>query len=123
VALTLVLDTNAILYLLNSRLAEPLPATSYFVSVITRIELLSFQQINPAEEQQARAFLSRATVVGLDQDVELAAIELRRRYGLKLPDAIIAATAVVLGMELATNDRRLANIPELTIRHLRLTDD
>jgi len=36
-----VLDTNAILYLLGGRLAQPLSSAAYFVSVVSEMELLS----------------------------------------------------------------------------------
>lgn len=40
-----------------------------------------------------RAFLARFNVVGLDEAVAELAVELRRLHGMKLPDAIIWATA------------------------------
>jgi predicted nucleic acid-binding protein len=43
-----------------------------------------------------------------------------RDYRLKLPDAIIAATAFLLGAELLSNDERLASIPVVTTISLRL---
>jgi predicted nucleic acid-binding protein len=49
-------------------------------------------------------------VVELTREVKKAAIELRRRHTVKLPDAIVAASAVVLGAELLTNDRQLLQI-------------
>ena len=42
VVLKRVLDTNAILYLLGSKLAQPLPAGQYFISVISEMELLCY---------------------------------------------------------------------------------
>jgi hypothetical protein len=36
-----VLDTNAILYFLGGKLAQPLPTGQYFISVISEMELLS----------------------------------------------------------------------------------
>ncbi len=40
--MNIVLDTNAVLYFLGGRLAEPLPQANFYVSVITEIELLSY---------------------------------------------------------------------------------
>jgi len=40
--MSIVLDTNAVLYLLAGHLAEPLPQADFYVSVITEIELLSY---------------------------------------------------------------------------------
>ena len=48
------------------------------------------------------------------------AIGLRRTYGLKLPDAIVASTALVIGAELVTNDGKLERVPDLKVRKLVL---
>ena len=50
-----------------------------------------------------------------------ATIQLRKRHRLKLADAIIAGTAFSLGADLVSNDRRLANITEISIRTVRRT--
>jgi len=49
-------------------------------------------------------------VVRLSDDIENEAIRLRRHGGLKLPDAIVAATARVCGARLLTLDQRLARV-------------
>ena len=46
-------------------------------------------------------------------------MDLRKRFGLKLPDAIVAATALALEATLLTNDQRLlvlADVPTQTLR-------
>jgi len=48
-------------------------------------------------------------VFTLDERTEAAAVLVRRRTKLKLPDAIILATAQVHKLELLTLDERLAN--------------
>jgi predicted nucleic acid-binding protein len=40
------LDTNAVIYLQKGMLAKPLPRGSYFISVITEMELLSFHGLS-----------------------------------------------------------------------------
>ena len=44
--MSIVLDTNAVLYFLAGRLVEPIPQADFYVSVITEIELLSYPLIN-----------------------------------------------------------------------------
>ncbi len=78
------------------------------VSQITRIELLSFPAITPDEEARINSLLSTVTVILIDEAIEREAIALRRRTRLKLPDAIIAATAVAHGLTLLTLDDRLS---------------
>ncbi|MBU3694436.1 MAG: type II toxin-antitoxin system VapC family toxin [Rhodocyclaceae bacterium] len=80
------------------------------VSVITRMELLGFPDLTTEEDLAARAFLGGCQVVGLTADVEIRAIELRRAGLLRLPDAIVAGSALATGAALLTLDRRMAQV-------------
>ncbi len=102
--MTGLLDTNVALYLLGGRLAAPLPAGDYGVSVITEMELLAWPSLTPQEEEKVRAFLAKLTTCDLTPSVRARAVALRRQQHLKLPDAIICATALEFGVELWTND-------------------
>lgn len=113
-----VLDTNVILYFLGGRLAEPLPAGPYAISVISELELLAYPGLAPSEEQRVRAFLADIAVTDLTQAVRDHAVNLRKRYGLKLPDAIVAATALALDATLLTNDERLLALNDVNARKL-----
>jgi predicted nucleic acid-binding protein len=120
VVLKRVLDTNAILYLLGGKLAQPLSPALYFVSVISEMELLSYPSLDDAALAQIRSFLSEVTVVELTEEIRELAIGLRRQHTLKLPDAIVAATAVSLQAQLVTNDTKLLRVPGLTCQRLEL---
>lgn len=67
-------------------------------SQITRMELLAFPSITGSQEASIREFLSTLRIILIDEDVEAAAIALRRQKRLKLPDAIIVASAQVHGL-------------------------
>lgn len=116
----IVLDTNAVLYLLAGRLAQPLPSAEFFVSTITEMELLPYPVLKPEEEAEIHVFLSDVTVVELNRDIKTTAIALRRQHRLKLPDALIVATAQVLDAELLTNDAKLLGLPNLSAISLPL---
>jgi predicted nucleic acid-binding protein len=119
-AMTVLLDTNIVLHLLAGRLDEPLPpAAQYLVSIITELELLSYPDINAHEDAQIRAFLAEVRVEGITRAVKEATIRHRRANRLKLPDAIIAATAEVMNAELLTNDSQLHGLPAVRARPLR----
>jgi predicted nucleic acid-binding protein len=94
-----VLDTNAALYFLGGRLEHPLPEGNYVVSVITELELLAYPDISPEEEVEIRSFLNDVQIEGLTDSIKSSAIDLRRRFRLRLPDAIIAATALSKDIE------------------------
>lgn len=75
---------------------------------ITRIELLSFHSLSAQEEERILGLLASVSVIGLDDRIEQETIALRRRFRLKLLDALIAATARAQGMILLTLDQQLA---------------
>ncbi len=116
----IVLDTNAVLYFLAGKLAEPLPQVEYFVSVITEIELLSYPLLKKEEEDEVVDFLNDVNVIDLTKEIKKSTVNFRSQYRLKLPDAIIAATADSLNAELFTNDAKLLNIGKLSVKSLML---
>ncbi len=117
------LDTNAILYLLGGKLAQTLPAGEYFISLISEMELLSYPSLDESAQAKIRDFLSAVTVVDLSEEVKSLAIRLRRQHLLKLPDAIVAATALSLGATLITNDAKLLRVPGLSSQVLKLKNE
>lgn len=117
------LDTNAVIYLLNGRLVYPLPDGQYSVSIITEIELLSFPGLSAGEEQKIRDFLLLLDRVRLTDAVRDETIRLRRKNRLKLPDAIIAASALVHHAILLTNDQVFLSIDGLILESMQLAGD
>ncbi len=110
-----VLDTNVVLYLLGGRLREPLGAGPCYVSIITELELLSYPEITSAEERYIRSFLDDVSVMDLGPEICRSTINIRRTHNLKLPDAVICATALALNATLLTNDKKLAALSELSV--------
>lgn len=113
-----VIDTNIFILRFNERLADLLPRGEIICSIITEIELLSFSKLTSAEETLIRDTLAKLAIYGIDQDIKEEAIRLRRESGLKLPDAIIAATAIHHQAVLVTNDTELQNVPGLQSQSL-----
>lgn len=115
-----VLDTNVALYRLSGRLVNSLPVRKFYLSVISEIEMLSFSAIGQEEESRICDFLSQVTIVGLDNKVKKLTIEIRRKYRLKLPDAIVCATSIVLDSILLSNDVQLGKMTELTLNSVQI---
>lgn len=115
------LDTNAVIYLVSGHLALPLPDGRYSISIITEIELLSFAGISAEEEQRIRDLLLLLDRVQLTDAVRDEAINLRRKNRLKLPDAIIAASALTRDAVLLTNDQAFTTIAGLIVESLQLS--
>jgi predicted nucleic acid-binding protein len=85
-------------------------SSELYLSVITRMELLSAVRNTKEREAAIYGLMSLFTIVPLNEEVEKNAIAIRRGTGLKLPDAIIAASSIVSGAILISRDLRLANI-------------
>ena len=111
-----VLDTNAILYLMKGKQCmDPYKNEDLYVSVITKLELLSFPDITECESQCIESFLENCTIVPLEDNVQKSTIEIRRKYRIKLPDTIVAATAIALNYPLVTADKGFRKIEELDL--------
>lgn len=119
-AVKFVLDTNAVIYLLGGKLASPLPLGQYGLSVISEIELLSYPSLTKPEEEVIHRLLSAVQRLPLGDLERDGAITLRRTSNLKLPDAVIAATAMVWGATLLSNDIKLSQVAGLAIQSLPL---
>jgi predicted nucleic acid-binding protein len=74
-----------------------------YYSVLTRAELFAGR---PGEEEGVRELLATLTEVGVNQHIAEEAGRIRRRTGVDLADAVIAATALHLGVPVLTRNRR-----------------
>jgi predicted nucleic acid-binding protein len=111
------LDTNAVIYLttkgnaISEELQNELNEADLFISVITEIELFAKPSMPPEEEKNLRDFLSqRIPSIDLNSVVKNETIAIRRNSKLKLPDCIVAATAVIMDAVLLTADAPLLNL-------------
>jgi predicted nucleic acid-binding protein len=73
------------------------------VSVITKIEVLGFNTTD-ANQTLLVNFMNDATILELTNNVVGICIKLRKNYRIKLPDAIIAATAIAYDLVLITRN-------------------
>ena len=84
------------------------------ISFISEIELLAW---NPPEESDLivyQQFVQASRVLGIDTRVILKTIEIRKQFGLKLPDAVIASTALIHDLTpIADNDRDFLKVDGL----------
>jgi predicted nucleic acid-binding protein len=108
-----VADTNAVVYYLNQAGGEEYRRRfgrwirdGVVISVVTRVEVLSWPGYsgNPDALADAADLLSLLREEPLTEPIVQATIALRRAYRLKIPDAIVAATAQVLALPLVTRN-------------------
>jgi len=106
------LDTNSVIYFFNgekkiSSLIEKAEG-DIVISFITKIEMLSFKIDDPVIKKKIEEFLEEIKIILIDEDIIETTIEYRKKFKLKVPDAIICATAKSLGLTLVTADKLLS---------------
>lgn len=114
------IDSNPLIDFFNSKLNERgqnfIAAIDPFISVITKIELLGNKNIPSQEWEQLQAFMKIATIYTLDNNTVEQTIVLRQQHKIKIPDAIIAATALLHEFTLISrNLSDFKNIPGLKV--------
>ncbi len=104
------IDSNAIIDYLSGNL--PIKGKTFMnriineipnISIISKIEILGY---NTAAEayQLLSGFIEDSVILGLTDDVVEETIKIRKEKKLKIPDAIIAATALDNGLILITRN-------------------
>jgi predicted nucleic acid-binding protein len=93
------LKTNCLI--ISNTIIENFPIN---ISVITRIELLFWNRATKTQSEIIKRFIEASKIYGLEEDIIVNTIDIRRQKHMKLPDAIIAATSIVEDMILITND-------------------
>ena len=118
----ILLDTNIALYLLggDATLATILNQKEVFLSIISEMELLAYPTISDVEIQSVKSFIADANILELTQSIKEIAISIKRQYKLKLPDAIIAASAIQANLPLISADTIFRRIPELHFLEYKL---
>jgi predicted nucleic acid-binding protein len=102
-------DTNILIDHLNGVPQARAELQRYEARAISIITWLEVMVRGEGElEPTFRGFLHRFEVVHIEQVIAERTVALRRAHRLKLPDAIIWATAQARGMLFVTRDRDLA---------------
>jgi tRNA(fMet)-specific endonuclease VapC len=120
--LKVVLDTNAIIALLRGKYSVVdlvTKADDVIISVISKLEFLVFEGLSPKDKIIFFKFCERVHIHGLDvhdQELMELIIVIKKKYKLKLPNAIIAATAIISNATLITEDKDFSKIKELKVQ-------
>lgn len=116
-------DTNAFIDYFSDKLEDKqvfdidfISDNEVFISPIVRMELFSHPNVSDDEEKLFSELLNNFQTCEIDLEVENKTIYLRRKYKLKLPDAIIAASAIIEDAVIITRNRKdFIKITELNI--------
>lgn len=105
----ILLDSNVLIYLSKGDFKlDNLEkyGKQFRISIITLMEVKGYTFKNSKEQYFIEELCDIFDTVYIDSDIADKVIELRRHYKIKLPDAIIAATALVCDAKLITEDTK-----------------
>ena len=111
-----IVDTNVLIYLHEAK-PEVVPYIDYAwcCSVITEMELLGMPNLFANEKSKLKSLLSDCIIFPFSDDIKNITINIRQTQKIRLPDAIIAATAIHHNLPFLSADRGFKNIPDLTL--------
>jgi len=104
------IDTNILIYhtkgsqAVSSFMSDLVAQRAFNISILTKIEFLGWEKHTPEGFQKCEQLVKLANIYPVDEDIAGQAIGLRRRVKIKLADAVIAATALVNNLKLATRN-------------------
>ncbi len=103
----LLLDSNILIYLSKQELLLnqfARPGDSLHISVITLMEVKGFAFASKEEERFIDQLCSLLVIEALNEPIVDEVIRIRKQHKIKLPDAIILATAFINGCALITRN-------------------
>ncbi|CAN1487839.1 VapC Predicted nucleic acid-binding protein, contains PIN domain [Flavobacteriaceae bacterium] len=109
-------DTN---FLIHVNQGEPFVESfldySFAVSFITEIELLGAFSISKTQRNQFKNLLDDCLILDMNHQIKKECIAIRNNYKIKIPDAIIASTAIIYNIPLITSDKGFEKIKEIDL--------
>jgi len=115
----ILLDSDIVIYSTkegNDTLRRFLADRSLGVSIVTYVEVLGFHQITKNDKTELEEFFEITKVIPMSAEIAETAVSLKQSRKMKLGDSLIAATALVEGCKLLTNNVRDFNwIDALTL--------
>jgi predicted nucleic acid-binding protein len=111
----ILVDTNIVIYsIAGLKKIEPyINEYDFAVSEITIIELLGVKEIDDFTLQKRKEFIDLCPIYTFNTYLREIVIRLKQQYILKIPDAIIAASALFYDIPFLTADKEFKKIKEL----------
>jgi predicted nucleic acid-binding protein len=109
-------DTNFLIHLNQGEpFVESFLDYGFAVSFITEIELLGAFSITKIQRNQFKDLLDDCLVLDMNYQIKQKCIDIRKKYKIKMPDAIIASTAIIYNIPLITSDKGFDKIKEIDL--------
>ena len=116
----ILIDTNIAIALLDGdkEIANLLNGNFIKISFITELELLCKPNLSNAERIDIYSFINDCTIIEINNLIKQITINLRQNYKIKLPDAIIAASAIAENIPFISKDQDFSKIEELNFVYI-----
>ena len=87
---SVLIDTNIALYLLSGDevLSDLLHNRKLYVSFVTQLELLGYQDITEQELREVRYFLEECIIIDINNQIKEEVVKIKQSRKIKLPDSI-----------------------------------
>ena len=110
-------DTNPLIYLLdgNREIARFIDGQQIYLSVISELELFGKPNLSFQDNEVIDSLLKGCFVIDINPEIKHIYRELKQKHIIKLPDAIVAATAIYLDLPLLTFDKGFKNVSNLKL--------
>lgn len=114
-------DTNPLIYVLDGNqffsnaAAEFLDGKNVWISSISELELFGKKNLTPDQIEDINILLDSCFIVDINTEIKEITKKMLQDYPIKLPDAIIAATAQYMGFPVFTSDKAFKNIDEIDL--------
>jgi predicted nucleic acid-binding protein len=111
------IDTNICIYLLDGDLVltEMLQDQNVYVSIVTEIELYAYHGNSADSLKILSSFLESVSIININEGVKINTVEIRKSKKLKLPDCIIAASALSYGLPFLTADKAFSRVEAIDL--------
>ena len=114
-------DTNFLIYLLNGRnTVTPYLNNNFFISEITEMEMLGVKGLTSEIYKIRAALIENCYLVTFNSDIKEIAIRIKQQTTIKLPDAIVAASAMYMSLPLVTADKSFSKIFGLDLQLIKV---
>lgn len=109
-------DTNFLIFTSQGNpIVEPFLDYNIGISFISEMELLGVFSISKIQKSNVQNIINECFVIDMNTEIKKYAIQIKQKYKIKLPDAIIAATAIQYNIPFITADADFKVIKELNL--------
>ncbi len=109
-------DTNFLIFTSQGNpIVEPFLDYNIGISFISEMELLGVFSISKVQKSNIQNIINECFVIDMNTEIKKYAIQIKQKYKIKLPDAIIAATAIQYNIPFITADADFKVVKELNL--------